>query len=207
MLYQYLLDHYETDEPIFLSDIKLPSVSDTSLRQSFKMLCDAGKLLRYEAGVYYFPAPSEDGATPPLSPSLVAYYKYVWRCKQIEGYYSGHTFANQLSLRAQAPYVLEIVSNRAGGKYREIQIGGQEIILRRPRVTVTDDNYQILQFLDLLKDVDEYADEAPSACADILFDYIQETALTQPQLDEYIGLYPDKIYRMLYEMRLYNAFV
>ena len=167
MLYQYLLDHYETDEPIFLSDIKLPSVSDTSLRQSFKMLCDAGKLLRYEAGVYYFPAPSEDGATPPLSPSLVAY----------------------------------------GGKYREIQIGGQEIILRRPRVTLTDDNYQILLFLDLLKDVDEYADEAPSACADILFDYIQETALTQPQLDEYIGLYPDKIYRMLYEMRLYNAFV
>ncbi|MCI8454861.1 MAG: hypothetical protein HFE84_09650 [Lachnospiraceae bacterium] len=205
MLYQYLLDHYVADEPIFLSDIKLPSVSDTSLRQSFKMLCDAGKLLRYEAGVYYFPAQPEHHTV--ISPSLVAYYKYVWRCKKIEGYYSGHTFANQLGIRAQAPYVLEIVSNRAGGKYREIEIGGQKIILRRPRIAVTADNYQMLQFLDLLKDVDEYADEAPNSCPDLLFDYVQENALTQFQLDEYIGLYPDKIYRMLYEMRLYDAFV
>jgi hypothetical protein len=55
MLYEYLKETYQTNEPIFLSDVDLP-VSSTNLRQMFKILCDSGKIKRYDNGIYYIPA-------------------------------------------------------------------------------------------------------------------------------------------------------
>ena len=52
MLLEYLQINYVVNEPIFLSDIDLP-VSDTNLRQMFKVLCDSGKIQRYDTGIYY----------------------------------------------------------------------------------------------------------------------------------------------------------
>lgn len=57
-------------------------------------------------------------------------YKYISRKNRIEGYYSGYTFANQLGLTAQVPYTLEIVSNEASSKCREVNVKEQRIIPR-----------------------------------------------------------------------------
>lgn len=50
-LYEYLISNYKPNEPIFVSDIQL-SVSDVNLRQMFKVLCDSGKIKRFDTGIY-----------------------------------------------------------------------------------------------------------------------------------------------------------
>jgi predicted transcriptional regulator of viral defense system len=205
MLYEYLQENYQKNEPIFLSDINLP-VTQTNLRQMFKVLCDSGKIKRYDNGIYYIPAVSRLKGGTSIAPGTVVQYRYIARKGKIDGYYSGFTFANQLGLSVQVPYALEIVTNNTSSKLREINLKGQRVVLRKPRATVTDRNCHVLQLLDLLKDIDLYADDKNEATTGCIIDYIREEKITQENVDEYISLYPDKIYRNFYEMRLYNAF-
>lgn len=205
MLYEYLREKYKPNEPIFLSDVDLP-VSNTNLRQMFKVLCDSGKIKRYDKGIYYIPTLSKlkDGTS--IAPGTVVQYRYIARNGKTDGYYSGFTFANQLGLTVQVPYALEIVTNNTGSKVREINLKGQRVVLRKSKTTVTDKNCQVLQLLDLLKDINLYADDKNEDTTERIADYIRKEKITRESVDAYISLYPDKIYRNLYEMRLHNAF-
>lgn len=205
MLYDYLLKMYEPNEPIFLADIEL-EVSNNNLRQMFKNLCDSGKILRYDSGVYYIPKQSRLKGAVPFTAEKVALYKYVLRKGKVEGYYSGFTFANQMGITTQVPVTQEIVSNYASAITREVNIQGLRLILRRPRTKVTDDNFRVLQLLDLLKDINLYSDDEIENIPDRIAQYMIQEKITQAMVDKYLSLYPDKIYKNLYEMRLYNVF-
>jgi len=205
MLLEYLKENYKTNEPIFMVDINLP-VSDTNLRQMFKVLCDKGQIDRYDKGIYYLKSKTRLKGVSSLSARQVAKYKYISNKDSIKGYYSGYTFANQLGLTMQVPYVLEIVTNNTSAKYRKVEIKDRSFILRKPYVKINNDNYYILQLLDLLKDFDKYVDEDIQYTSKRLIEYIKEKNIKQNEVDKYIGLYPDRIYKVIYEMRLYNVF-
>lgn len=206
MLYDYLTENYKPNEPIFVSDITLPNISDNYLRVLVKTLCDSGKLKRYDTGIYYLPSASRLKGANTLPADVVVSYKYIARKGVIDGYYSGYTFANQIGISTQVPYTLEIVSNNSGGNYREISLKGQRLVLRKPKFRVTEENYRVLQFLDLLKDIDQYADEKDENCRQQLAEYMVKANITKNAIDRYISGYPDKIYRAIYEMRLYDVF-
>ncbi len=205
MLLEYLQKNYKVNEPIFVSDVDLP-VTDTNLRQMFKVLCDSGQIYRYETGIYYMKGNSRLKGGISLSASEVARYKYISRKGRIEGYYSGYTFANLLGLTTQVPYTIEIVSNQASAKCREVSVKNQKIMLRRPRAEITKENVSILQLLDLLKDLKQYVDEDMPAAAETISTYIRKLGIKRADVDEYIVLFPDRVYKYIYETRLYNAF-
>lgn len=205
MLYEYLKANYKENEPIFLSDISIYGVSNNNLRQMFKTLCDNNKIKRYDTGIYYIPKTSRLKNASILPADLVANYKYIARNGDVDGYYSGYTFANQIGVTTQVPYTLEIVTNNAGAKYREVNLQGQRIILRKPRIPVTKDNYLILQLLDFLKDIEEFADQSIKEYAELIKNYIIKLKITKEKIDQYISQYPDKIFRVIYEMRLYDV--
>lgn len=202
MLYEFLLHNYTQGEPIFLSDIKLDGMSEVNLRQQFKVLTDSGKLVRYENGIYYIPKKSrlKGGGAP--AADTVAYYKYISRGKGMEGYYSGYTFANQLGLSAQVPYKVEIVSNNIAAKRREVSIGKRTYIVRKARIPVTEDNYRVLQLLDLLKNLEVYTEQDQSCTAERLAEYVRRSKIKRANVDQYISDYPDAVFRHFYEMRL-----
>lgn len=118
-VYEYLIQHFEANEPILKSDIILP-ISEVNLRQVLKRLCDAGNLKRYSPGVYYLPKESPLKFSVPFSPEDVAFKKYIKSNCNYIGYYSGFTFANQLGISTQVPYIMEITSNIASAKSRTI---------------------------------------------------------------------------------------
>lgn len=205
MLLEYLQKNYKVNEPIFVSDIDLP-VTDTNLRQMFKILCDNGKINRYDTGIYYMKGASRLKGGTTLSASEVAKYKYVSRNNRVDGYYSGYTFANQLGITMQVPYMIEIVSNKASAKCREVSVKNQRIMLRKPRTEITNENYRILQLLDLLKDFGQYTDDDMAVAAERIGAYIRRLEIQRTKVDEYIVLFPDRVYKYIYEMRLYDAF-
>lgn len=202
MLYDFLVQNFDLGEPIFISDVKINGMSEVNLRQQFKVLTDAGRLMRYENGIYYLPKVTRvKGAEGPTA-DTVAYRKYISRNDTVDGYYSGHTFANQLGLSTQVPYKVEIVSNNIAAKKREITIGKRVYVVRRSGVHVTEENYRVLQLLDLLKNLDNYADEMNQETAERLAEYVKRCNMKREDIDKYIAHYPDSTYRYFYEMRL-----
>ena len=198
MLYGYLIENFKPYEPIFTADIDIDMVGN-SLRPKLKELCDSGKLCRYEAGVYYLPGKMKLKGLTPISASVVARSRYVNRRGKVRGYYSGYTFANQIGLSLQVPYVQEIVTNEASAKVREIDIKGQKFIIRKPKAEVTEENVYTLQFLDFLSDIDKYLDGSSENILDKLEKLIRDEKITKELIDTYINLYPTKVYKNLYE--------
>lgn len=198
MLYGYLIENFKPYEPIFTADIDIDMVGN-SLRPKLKELCDSGKLCRYEAGVYYLPGKMKLKGLTPISASAVARSRYVNRRGKVRGYYSGYTFANQIGLSLQVPYVQEIVTNEASAKVREIDIKGQKFIIRKPKAEVTEENVYTLQFLDFLSDIDKYLDGSSENILDKLEKLIKDEKITKELIDTYISLYPMKVYKNLYE--------
>lgn len=205
MLYEYLSATYMQNEPIFVSDIRLP-VSDVNLRQMFKVLCDLGKIRRFDTGVYYLPKESRLRGGVPLGADTVAKYKYISRNGRVDGYYSGYTFANQLGVTTQVPYMVEIVSNNASARVREVDLQGRRILLRKAKIPVTKENYRVLQLLDFLKDAEQYMDEDNGNVYNCIRKYIVGEQISKKEVDLYIEQYPDRIFRYIYEMRLYDVF-
>ncbi|SEG05431.1 DUF6088 family protein [Lachnospira multipara] len=198
MLYGYLIKNFKQYELIFTADIDIDMVGN-SLRPKLKELCDSGKLCRYEAGVYYLPGKMKLKGLTPISASAVARSKYVNRRGKVRGYYSGYTFANQIGLSLQVPYVQEIVTNEASAKVREIDIKGQKFIIRKPKAEITEENVYTLQFLDFLSDIDKYLDGSSDNILDKLEKLIKDENITKELIDTYISLYPTRVYKNLYE--------
>lgn len=202
MLYEYLKVNYEPNEPIFVSDVDLP-VSDTNLRRMFKDLCDSGKIIRFDKGVYYIPKQSRLKGGVPLGTDTVVREKYVLRKGKIEGYYSGYTFANQLGITTQVPYVTEIVSNNVSSRFRELELKGRRVVLRKPRITITEENYRVLQLLDLLSNISQYADANTENVSLRVKAYMKKEGIDREKVDKYVGEYPERIYKNMYEMRIF----
>lgn len=205
MLLEFLKSKFGPGKPIFTEDAEPLGLSAGNLRQQFKKLVDAGDLSRFEPGVYFLPDPNHEYY--PISSNMVAEYKYITDGDEIYGYYSGYTFANQLGLCLQVPYKEEIVTNNTTAIAREVNVGKIPFYIRRAKVAVTKENRNVLQLLDLLKDVEEYTDycceeEAP----DIIRRHILRNKILRADVDKYIENFPLKTYKYIYDLRLYDVF-
>lgn len=204
-LKEYLSKNYMTNEPIFLSELEYTIMGD-KLNELFELLCANGDIAKFDSGIYYFERPSRLKGGVTLSPREVARYQYIARKNQVDGYYSGYTFANQLGLTTQVPYTIEIVSNRARESHLEVYLRNQKFILRKPCIQITKENSDILQLLDLLMGWEQYVDEEVSDAVDCLLKYVKRLNISRREIEKYIGLYPAKIRETIQEMGLYNVF-
>lgn len=107
----------------------------------------------------------------------------------------------RLGLQHRSLMFRKIVSNMASEKVSEVNLKGLRIILRKPQVEITEQNHRILQFLDLLKDIDVYTDDIIKA-AERLSKYIRDEKLRKEDFDKYCSLYPNMVYRNLNDLIL-----
>ena len=202
MLFEYLRETYGENEPIFVSDIEYNGMSDNYIRQQVKKLTDAGLLKRYDTGIYFIPKKSIFKYGTQLSMNRVIERKYLQDKNERCGYVSGVAFANQLGITTQVSMICEVVTNKATNDRREITLANSRVIIRRPRTPVNEQNYRILQFLDLMKDIDYFAEVTGEELQKCLCAYLEANSIRFADLEKYLGYYPDKIYRNLFETRL-----
>ena len=205
MLYDYLKNNYMENEPIILSEIQIEGMSDVNLRQQIKKLADEEKIKRYDTGIYFIPKASIFKSGSQLSLDNVIQYKYLQDANGLCGYVTGLAFANQLGVTTQVPMKKEIVTNKATKDYRETTLAKSQIIIRKPRTKVTEENYRILQLLDLVKDIDMLAELADEKLNKVLIEYMKKVSLTFADLDAYLDCYPERIYKNLYKVGLLNG--
>jgi len=205
-VYEYLLDNYKENEPIFLADLQIDGMTRTNIRQRIKKLTDAGKVKRFDNGIYFLPKKTIFKSGSQLAPEKVLECKYLRDKDERCGYVSGLMFFNQMGLTTQVPMMYEVVSNKATNDYRETSLAKSRVIVRKPKVPVTEKNYKLLQFLDMLKDVDVYSEVTGKSLQERLYRYMKDANLSVSEMEPYFAYYPDKLYKNLVETRvIYNG--
>ena len=202
MLYDYLKQNYKEAVPIFFGDIHFDHISKPVLNRMFKQLCDEGKLVKYDTGIYYIPKKSRLMGNIGPNADIVARYKYIERQGQINGYYSGNTLANKMGITTQVPHQVEITSNHMAARVREIELGSRKFIIRHPVVPVTNENAAVLQMLDLLKNLDQYNDGSYQEAAERFHDYIISHRIRKAEVDKFIRKFPVSVFKNYYELGL-----
>lgn len=195
-LYDSLLEKYGVNEPILLSEITFKSYSYPWIMNQLKMLCEDGKIIRYEKGLYYIPTDTVFGKSV-LNPRKVIEKKYIKDGDDTIGYYSGITFQNQLKLTSQMPNIIEVFTNNETSNVRDIKVGKQKVILRKARTVINSDNYAVLSFLELMNDiVPRSLDEEKKRR---IADYIKCNGITKDSILTYTSVFPDRVLRNLIE--------
>ena len=156
MLYDYILENYKEAEPIFFSDLERDDISKSALNQQLKTMCKNGFLKKYDTGIYYRSKKSLLKSSIGPNADMVARYRFISKGKNVDGFYAGNCFANQLGISTQVPRVVEIVSNNTNSSDREVRIGNIRFYVRRPIVHITKENVFVLQMLELIKNLDAY---------------------------------------------------
>lgn len=197
MVYDYIVQNYTNGEPIFLCE--LPGESKDYLRQEMKKLVDEGRLERLYNGVYYLPYITILGTKGKISIDKYIEKKYLNVNGKVAGYVTGLQLANKYGFTTQNPSCYEICSNEATTKQRKHEIDGNTIVVYKPVVDVTETNKSALQFLDLMSMIDKYSEISGVELASKLKKYVTSVKLDFAMVKKYLSLYPDKVYRNIYD--------
>lgn len=202
MLYDYIINNYKEAEPIFFSDFVIEGITKSALNQQLKTLCKNGLLEKYDTGVYFRPKKSLLKSSIGPNADMVARYRFISKGDNIDGFYAGNSFANQLGITTQVPSVVEIVSNNTNSSAREIEIGNRRFYVRKPVVAITKDNVYVLQMLELLRNLDAYLDDTYADAKVKLYAYIDLHGIKRTDVDLYIRKFPRVIFKYYYELEL-----
>lgn len=201
MLYNYIKEHYKEAEPIFLSDLLRANISELDLNQQLKELCEKDLLKQYDEEIYFIPKKSKLNLTVGPNADMVARYRFISKGDNVDGFYAGNTFANQIGISVQVPYVIEIVSNNVSDD-GEVLIGNRRFDVRKPIVPVTKENVHVLQMLELLVKLDAYLDCSYEEAREKFAEYISVCGITKSDVELYIKEYPESTLNYYYELEL-----
>jgi hypothetical protein len=205
MLYEYLKENYKENEPIFISELQYKNLNMNAIRQQILNLTNKNLLIRYDTGIYFIPGKSIFKTSKTLNQNKVIEKKYISTNDEIVGYFSGLNFANRIGITTQVPNLYEVVSNKATCDYRELKIGSTKIILRKPRTKITKENYLELQFLDMIKEIDNLSILDKEENKKIVLNYMNIAKISFEKLQKLLEFYPDKIYKNLYQVGVLNG--
>ncbi len=205
MLYDYILKNYEKDEPIFLSE--LPGNSRDYVRQEMKKLVDDGKLERLFNGVYYLSYTTILGTKGKISVEKYVDKKFINYSGGVSGYITGIQLANMYGFTTQTPACIEVCSNEATTKQRKLCIDGRNLIIYKPITEITKENQTALQFLDLMTTIDKYSELSDSLLRMKLKEFVNILNVDFSVVKRYISLFPDRVYRNIYQGGLMGELV
>ena len=205
MLYDYIVNNYDKDEPIFLSE--LPGNSRDYVRQEMKQLADEGKVERLYNGVYYLSYMTILGIKGRVSIDKLVEKKYISYQGKVSGYITGIQLANMYGFTTQNPACIEVCSNEATTKQRKLDIDGRKVIVYKPLAEINKENKSALQFLDLMSSIDKYSELSGEELEKKLKEFVRAVNVDFMKVKEYISLFPDRVFRNIYQGGLMSELV
>lgn len=205
MLYDYIITNYQKDEPIFLAE--LPGKSRESVRQEMKKLTDEGKIERLYNGVYYRSYRTILGTKGKMSIDKYIRKRYLGTNGVVSGYITGIQLANMYGFTTQNPSCYEVCSNEASTRQRKVEVDGRQIIVYKPVVEISEKNKGALQFLDLMSTIDKYSEVAGDEFTAKINVFIIGAGVDFELVKKYIYLFPDRVYRNIYQGGLMRELV
>jgi hypothetical protein len=89
---------------------------------------------------------------------------------------------------------------------KKLDMNGRRFVLRKARTEITKENVKVLQLLDLLKEMEMYCEVEKEEARRIIKKYVKDNKIKKADFDMYLPLFPDKVYKAIYEMEIGNVF-
>ena len=164
---------------------------------------DDGRLERLYNGVYYLSYLTILGTKGKVSMDRYIEKRFL----NPGGYVTGLQLANKYGFTTQNPSCYEVCSNEATTKQRKQTVDGNMIIVYKPVTVITEKNKSVLQFLDLMCVIDKYSEITGTEHKKRLKRYVEAIKVDFTVVKEFLPLYPDKVYRNIYEGGLMGELV
>ncbi|WP_077920528.1 DUF6088 family protein [Spirosoma sp. 209] len=152
-----------------------------------------GVITKLAKGIFYKPKKTIFGEKKPDEQQLLK--PYLYQNGQRTAYITGDYLYNQLGLTTQVPVVMQIASRN---RRVFVNNGAVKATAVKSYVDVTDDNYQMLGFLDAMKDLKQIPDVDLGNALAIFKSQISELTPAQRQMMiDYALAYPPRVRALL----------
>jgi len=134
-------------------------------------------------GIYYIPTENIFGKML-LGNRQIIQYKYIMnKDGSIKGYITGAKLFNDAHLTTQVPNVIDIATNECKNfnKYENKKLN---VIIRKPKIKVNNENYKYLQLFDLIENKDNIGIEVDNP-DEIIYRFITENNLNFEKIIKY----------------------
>lgn len=208
IILEYIKNNYDNKTPIFVNDIykEFTEISEGTIRSLFKRFSDAGVLEKVDNGIYALPNKESVLGKATVYASNVIENKYIRNEKgQRIGYISGINFSNQIGLTSQTASVNTIYSNNVSNKKRMTTLKNSRLIINAPRVKVTDENYKLLQILDLLNEFEKLSEQDLKTASNKILEFLEKIKLKKEEVELIVSKYPLEAQVKFYKIGGANA--
>lgn len=192
-IFDYIKSNYRFNQPFFLKNLydRLPDIKQGTIRESLRRLVNDGKIIKAKNGVYEIPNPKRVLKSPTVNISNIVEQAYLKdQDNNIIGYRSGINFANRLGLTSQTASVEVVYSNAVSNRKREIKLNKNRLMINAPRIEVNNQNFKLLQVLDLLTEFEKYSEYDLKQAESKILSYITNIQLSAEELDQVVSAYP-----------------
>ncbi len=193
-LLNYLKKNYQKGELIFQKDITF--LSSDNLRQQRKSLSDSGKILRYKRGVYLLPRNDREYGIILPSMETYLYSSYLSRRGHHFGYYDARTQLMLAGLLKKEGKSIVCYSNETSVR-KEID----SWLVLPSKNEITDWNYQVLAFLELLSGIELYRTDRIQTQS-FLKEQIKAKNIQRTDRAFYASYFPLQIYKTIFDYSL-----
>lgn len=134
-------------------------------------------------GIYYIPVENIFGKML-LGNRQIIQYKYIMDKKgNIKGYITGAKLFNNMHLTTQVPNIIDIATNECKN-FNKYENKNLNVIIRKPKVEVNNNNYKYLQLFDLIENKDNIDIEVENP-DEIIYNFITENELDFEKIIKY----------------------
>ncbi len=169
------IDKCKEREPIFVQDVEVPKKHVNARNVAFYRLEKEKKVRHYEQGIYYKPKVTMFGELG-VDQDQIIERKFIKKRKDTIGYVTGPKLWNNWDITTQVPNRVWIATNEAT-RNREIDNFGVKLV--KPKVKIEKDNYMILQFLDVIDQMEQIQDIDFKRLLDVLNDKLKTFEMQQ----------------------------
>lgn len=206
MFLEMLNTNFDKSVPIFSDEI-LSMFKNYSKQYVFRLLKKAikeGDIMYYDRGVYYIPEKTFFGYSS-INPDQIVKKKYIKNQNEIFGVYSGLSLLNFFGITTQMPNHIEIVTNNEATRKRIIKIANRTYIIRKSRITITNENMAAYTIMQLFNDIEDIDVINKSSLQKITY-FINKNNITFKQLAPLVEYFPSKtLKRIMRSEMLYGA--
>ena len=183
-IFRNLKTIYGENDVLFKEDFETFGADELQMKRTTKKLVKKNIVERIYPGIYKWTGSD-------VTEYDVIYQRYIRRKGHQIGYLYGNSFAYEIGLITCKPDRIYITTNQEANLHgREYPFLGYKIYLRGAKAQVTDENWKILQLLDLLPNLSKYTIRDNTHTAGILRSHIHKNDLTYKQAEPYLSLYP-----------------
>lgn len=148
------VDSCKEREPIFVRNIKVDDYRKNARNIAFHRLEKENVIKKYTKGVYYKPKITKFGELGIDIQQLIL-KQYIKEDKQVNGYLTGPILWNTWNITTQVPNKTWVATNLIN---RTTEKEHLKVKLIKPKTVINNDNYQLLQLLDIIEQIYQIQD-------------------------------------------------